>query len=136
LLRSQVTLLRRLAADDVWDPISMREYDVLYTLGRCPSGRARIRELHREILLSQPSLSRLVDRMAAAGYVTRERDPDDRRGTVVAITEAGQRMRRRVGARHAASIRRYVGGALDERELVALRGLTDKLRLAQDTIPG
>lgn len=135
LLRGQVALQRRLAADDVWGPISMREYDVLHTLDRCPRGRARLRELNREVLLTQPSLSRLVDRLAAAGYVRREPDPADGRGTVVAITEEGTRLCRRVGARHAASIRRYVGGALDERELGALRRLSDKLRVAQGAIP-
>jgi hypothetical protein len=47
LLRAQVTVLRRLAGDDVWDPISMREYDVLFTLSRCPANRARLHELNR-----------------------------------------------------------------------------------------
>ena len=135
LLRAQVTVLRRLAGDDVWDPISMREYDVLFTLSRCPSGRARLHELNREILLSQPSLSRMVERLESAGYVAREPDPADRRGTVVALTEPGAAMQRRIGTRHATSIRRYLGPALDIDELNTLRALCDKLRLAQHTIP-
>lgn len=135
LFRSQVTLLRRLADDDVWDPISMREYDVLFTLSRCPSRRARLHELNREILLSQPSLSRMVERLESAGYVAREPDPADRRGTVVALTDAGAAMQRRIGARHAASIRRYVGPALDDDELRTLRELCDRLRIAQESIP-
>jgi DNA-binding MarR family transcriptional regulator len=136
LLRVQVAVLRRLAGDDVWDPISMREYDVLFTLSRCPSTRARLHELNREVLLSQPSLSRLVERMESAGYVAREPDPADRRGTVVALTESGAAMQRRIGTRHAASIRRYLGPALDTDELTALRALCDNLRLAQASIPG
>ncbi|GAA4870281.1 MarR family winged helix-turn-helix transcriptional regulator [Pseudonocardia benzenivorans] len=133
LLRSQVALWRLLEADDVWEPITPREYDVLHTLGRCPDGRARIRDLHREVLLSQPSLSRLVERMAEAGLVAREPDPADGRGTVVVLTETGDRLRRRVGARHAESIRRTVGVALDEREQQALRLLCDKLRAGART---
>jgi len=135
LFRAQVTVLRRLASDDVWDPISMREYDVLFTLSRCPSGRARLHELNREVLLSQPSLSRMVERLESAGYVAREPDPADRRGTVVALTEPGAAMQRRIGTRHATSIRRYLRPALDTDELNTLRALCDKLRLAQDSIP-
>lgn len=128
LLRSQVAIWRLLQADDVWDTVGVHEYDVLHTLHRSVDGRARIRDLHREVLLSQPSLSRLVERMAEAGLVARQPDPDDKRGTVVVLTDAGDRARRLVGARHAESIRRVVGTSLDERELRALRMLCDKLR--------
>ncbi|HWO65277.1 MAG TPA: MarR family winged helix-turn-helix transcriptional regulator [Umezawaea sp.] len=135
LFRAQSALLRRFAADDVWDPISLREYDVLFTLSRCPDHRARLRDLNREVLLSQPSLSRMVERMETAGLVTREPDRTDGRGTVVALTEAGAAMQRTVGRRHTASIRRYVGPALDDEELRTLQRLCDKLRLAQRSIP-
>jgi DNA-binding MarR family transcriptional regulator len=135
LFRAQVALLRRFADDDVWDPISMREYDVLFTLSRCPSHRARLRDLNREMLLSQPSLSRMVERLESAGLVAREPDPADRRGTVVALTGEGARMQRRIGNRHTARIRQYVGNALDDDELQTLLDLCTKLRLAQPDIP-
>jgi DNA-binding MarR family transcriptional regulator len=135
LFRAQSTLLRRFAADDVWDPISLREYDVLFTLSRCPDHRARLRDLNREVLLSQPSLSRMVERMEVAGLVAREPDRADGRGTVVVLTPAGVAMQRSVGRRHAAGIRRFVGQALDEEELRTLQRLCDKLRLAQESIP-
>jgi DNA-binding MarR family transcriptional regulator len=135
LFRAQSALLRRFAADDVWDPISLREYDVLFALSRCPEHRARLRDLNREVLLSQPSLSRMVERMETAGLVAREPDRADGRGTVVALTPEGAAMRRTVGRRHAAGIRRYVGAALDDDELRTLQRLCDKLRLAQSSIP-
>lgn len=135
LFRAQSTLLRRFAADDVWDPISLREYDVLFTLTKCPENRTRLRDLNREVLLSQPSLSRMVERMEEKGLVTREPDQEDGRGTVVALTEAGATMQRTVGRRHTASIRRYIGPALNDDELQMLKHLCDKLRLAQKSIP-
>jgi DNA-binding MarR family transcriptional regulator len=135
LFRAQSALLRRFAADDVWHPISLREYDVLFTLSRCPEKRARLRDLNREVLLSQPSLSRMVERMETAGLVAREPDRADGRGTVVALTAAGIEMQRTVGRRHAASIRRYVGPALNDEELRTLQQLCDKLRFAQASIP-
>ena len=41
----------------------MREYDVLYTLSK-RDGPIRARELNKQVLLSQPALSRLLDRLA------------------------------------------------------------------------
>jgi DNA-binding MarR family transcriptional regulator len=104
-------------------------------LSRCPEKRARLRDLNREVLLSQPSLSRMVERMETAGLVAREPDRADGRGTVVVLTDAGIEMQRTVGRRHAASIRRYVGPALSDDELRTLQDLCDKLRLAQESIP-
>ncbi|MFC9554748.1 MarR family winged helix-turn-helix transcriptional regulator [Rhodococcus sp. NPDC056960] len=132
LFRAQVAVMRRLAADDVWDELSMREYDVLFTLSRAPGRRLRLHDLNREILLSQPSLSRLVERLVVAGLVARECDPGDRRGTVVALTDRGARQQQSVGRRHAASIRRHVGPALSDDELDTLTELCAKLRGAQD----
>jgi aminoglycoside/choline kinase family phosphotransferase len=46
----------------------------------------------------------------------------------------GRALQRRIGARHAARIRRYLGPALDDAELRTLQELCDKLRLAQTAI--
>lgn len=131
LFRAQVSVLRRLSADDVWDQVSMREYDVLFTLSLASSSSLRLHDLNREILLSQPSLSRLVERLEGEGLVTRSVDPQDRRGTIVQLTEAGAALQKSVGRRHAASIRRHVGPALDADELRLLAELCTRLRLAQ-----
>jgi DNA-binding MarR family transcriptional regulator len=126
LFRAQVSLLRRFAADDVWDVVSMREYDVLFNLSRGSS--LRLRDLHEAVLLSQPSLSRLVERLAVAGLVSRAPDPEDGRGTLVSLTPAGAEVQRRIGRRHAASIRRCLGEALSPAEMRQLQALCDKLR--------
>ena len=131
LFRAQVTLMRRFQADDVWGEVSLREYDVLFTLTTCPGGSARLRELAENSLLTQPSLSRLVERLEVDGLVTRDPVPGDGRGVAVTLTARGRSVQREVGRRHAESIRRYVGGALDADELAALRALTDKLRAGQ-----
>ena len=58
--------MKQFAAEDIWAEVSMREYDVLYTLSKCREP-LRISELNRHVLLSQPALSRLVDRLAERG---------------------------------------------------------------------
>lgn len=134
LFRSQVSLMRRFTADDIWGPISLREYDVLFTLTKCTTRRLRLHDLNNEIVLSQPSLSRLCERLEKLGYVAREPDPTDKRGTVVVLTDDGLTLQREIGRKHAARIRRYVGDALSDDELTTLDALCTKLRLAQEDI--
>lgn len=134
LFRAQVSLLRRFREKFRGSELSLGEYDVLYNLSRFPGRRLRLRELNQNILLTQPSLSRLVERMEQRGLVSRERDAEDGRGTVVVMTDAGAAEQRRVGREHAEAIARYVGGALEPAELRELRRLCDKLRFAQPEI--
>ena len=51
LLAAYGTLMRQFSAEDIWDEVSMREYDVLYTLSKCPAP-VRLSELNRHVLLS------------------------------------------------------------------------------------
>jgi DNA-binding MarR family transcriptional regulator len=128
LFRAQVTVLRQLSSEFPHDELSMNEYDVLFNLSKHPGRKLRIRDLNRELLLTQPSVSRLVDRLTARGLVRKDRDPGDGRGTFVCLTDAGFDLFRRVAVSHSASIARHVGGALSSEELGQLRDLSDKLR--------
>jgi DNA-binding MarR family transcriptional regulator len=128
LFRAEVSVLRQLTDEFPSGEISLTEYDVLFNLSRGPERRLRIRDLNRQLLLTQPSVSRLVDRLAARGLVTKESDPGDRRGTVVHLTDSGYGVFTRVAVVHAESIRRRVGGALTVDELEQLIALCTKLR--------
>ncbi|QBI54237.1 MarR family winged helix-turn-helix transcriptional regulator [Streptomonospora litoralis] len=130
LARAQIALMRRFQDDFRSWEVTMHEYDVLFTLSRCPAG-SRMRDLGEHVLLTQPSISRLVERMAESGLVTRECDPGDRRGTVVGLTRYGREVLQRVGRAHAGAIERYVGRALTTEELHLLRDIAGKLRRAQ-----
>ena len=134
LFRAQVTVMRRFSRDDVWAQLSMREYDVLFTLSRFGPRPIRLNELNEHILLSQPSLSRMVERLEAVGLLRRGPSNDDRRGTVISLTPDGAEIQRRIGRQHVRTIGRYVGEALDDDELQTLRDLCDKLRHAQQDI--
>ncbi|NYF08987.1 DNA-binding MarR family transcriptional regulator [Leifsonia sp. AK011] len=129
LFRAQVSVLRQLNAEFPTDEISFTEYDVLFNLSRQPDRQLRIRDLNKHLLLSQPSVSRLVDRLASKGYVSKESDPGDGRGTVARLTDSGFELFRRVAVQHADSIQRRVGSALSVDELHTLTKICDKLRL-------
>jgi DNA-binding MarR family transcriptional regulator len=99
-------------------------YDVLLQL-RLAGGQARMQELARLVLLSKSGLTRLADRMQAAGLVERRSCPDDRRGTLVALTPDGRRALRAAVPVHLRGIKEHFIGRLDDDELRALhRALT------------
>jgi DNA-binding MarR family transcriptional regulator len=128
LFRAQVTVLRQLGREFPTGDISFNEYDVLFNLSRQDGRRLRIRDLSRHLLLTQPSVSRMVDRLVAKGFVTKEGDPVDGRGTFVCLTDEGYALYRRVAVTHARSIERHLGAALTADELDALRALTERIR--------
>lgn len=130
LFRAQVTVMRALAAEFPSREISLNEYDVMFNLTKQPGRRSRLRELNRHMLLTQPSVSRLVDRMVARELLVKENDPADGRGAVVVLTDAGYELFRTVAVSHMESITSHVGGALNSEELAQLESLCDKLRLA------
>ncbi|PFG33170.1 MarR family winged helix-turn-helix transcriptional regulator [Sanguibacter antarcticus] len=134
LFRAQVTLMRRFAAEDVWAPLTVREYDVLFTLSRAPEHGLRLHELNEDMLLSQPSLSRMVDRLEAHGLVSRRPSVGDRRGLLIVLTPQGAQLQKSIGRKHVESIRAYVEPALTLEELRTLEHLCTKLRSAQTTI--
>ncbi|UFU01766.1 MarR family transcriptional regulator [Ruania suaedae] len=127
LFRAQVHLMRHFEQAKDFEPLASREYDVLFTLSRC-GGAARMRDLVPNLLLSQPSLSRMVDRLAADGLLERRAAEGDGRGVVVALTERGSRLQRQVGRRHVRSIGERLDVALTEDEQAQLRRLCEKLR--------
>jgi len=134
LFRAQVAIMRRLQRDPIWDRITLREYDVLFTLSRAPEG-LRLRDLGESSLLSQPSLSRMVERLEEGGWVRRAPAAGDGRGVVVGLTAAGAALQKEVGRRHVQAIAHYVGGALDAEQLAALTDVAGALRAAQPAIP-
>ncbi len=126
LLTAHASLIKRFAAEDIWEDISMREYDVLYTLSKCPEP-IRLTELNRHVLLSQPALSRMVDRLADRGLIGREPDPADGRGIRLGLTGAGLELQRRIGRRHARDVARAMTADLTAAELRQLEEISLKL---------
>jgi DNA-binding MarR family transcriptional regulator len=126
LLSAHARLLKQFAAEDIWQDLSMREYDVLYTLSKCREP-VRIGELHRHVLLSQPALSRMVDRLVERGFIGRCPDPADGRGVRLSLTGAGRDTQRQIGRRHARSVARAVTAELSPDELRHLATICWKL---------
>jgi DNA-binding MarR family transcriptional regulator len=128
LFRAQVAVMRRLQSGPAFRNLAVNEYDVLFTLSRCPSGWLRLNELNDNVLLSQSSLSRLVDRLEKRGLVARMPAPDDGRGVLLKLTEEGAALQKEIGREHVRDIAELVGPALTAAEQRELLRLTEKLR--------
>jgi DNA-binding MarR family transcriptional regulator len=126
LLTAHATLIKQFAAQDIWADLSMREYDVLYTLSKSASPM-RISELNRHVLLSQPALSRLVDRLVCRGLVDRCGDPADGRSVRLSLTPAGRDIQHQVGSAHARDVAHAMTAALTPSEISELEILCSKL---------
>jgi len=67
------------------------EYRLLLRLTtRSDDNRMTAGELGRALLLSSGAMTNRIDRLEAAGMVERVRDPRDRRGVLVALTDKGK----------------------------------------------
>jgi DNA-binding MarR family transcriptional regulator len=87
LFRAQHEILREISGDFGEDELTQAEYDVLLTVVRGDDNSARLRDVTANMLISQPSVSRLVDRMVARDLISKCVDPLDGRGAIVRATE-------------------------------------------------
>lgn len=103
-------------------------FEVLIRLSRSPGQRLRMSELASQVALSTSGLTRLVDRVEAAGYIRREACPSDRRGAFAALTDAGAEALAAALPAHLESVERHVAAPLGPGGLAQLEELLRRLR--------
>lgn len=121
-------LQRRAEADH---EIPVAWLGVLIALARSPEQRLRMTQLARDLTMSTSGLTRLIDRIEAAGHVCREACPEDRRGLWAVLTDDGRRLLAKVTPAHLEDVDELVAVPLDDDEL---RQLTDLLRRVRDHV--
>jgi DNA-binding MarR family transcriptional regulator len=116
--------------------ISHLMFEVLLILGRAAGPGLSMGAIGREQVLTTGGVTRLIDRMVAAGLVERGEDPGDRRGRLVRLTRRGEEVAVRAGQLHVENIRRYflepLPAAHRKRFVEDLRILS---RAARDALP-
>ena len=78
--------------------LSLAEYDALLQIAHAPGRRVRMNVLAERVILSRSGITRLVDRLEAAGSVERAACTTDARGQEAVLTPLGLE-RLRVGGR-------------------------------------
>jgi DNA-binding MarR family transcriptional regulator len=107
-------------------------YDVLATLRRVgPPYRLRPTDFTATLMLTSSGTTKRLDRLEAAGHITREPDPSDRRGVLITLTPQGRRLVDKAAVKHMANERRILAGltAAEQRQLAGL------LRKLSNTLP-
>lgn len=103
------------------------EFDVLATLRR--SGEPYMlspTRLYEATMISSGGMTDRLDRLERAGLVERRPDPRDRRGKLIALTEAGRRVIDEAIGRHVANEERLLA-TLTQAEQETLDALLKKL---------
>lgn len=133
VVRTQSLMLDHLERELIRETgLTLPRFDVLAQLDRA-GGRLRFGKLADAILLSRGGLSRLVDRMARDGLITREGDPSDARGWFAVITPHGRELLARARKGHNAEVRRLFAEQIDDSEAAVL---TETLRRVRLALPG
>ena len=97
--------------------LTVMEWRVLASLSDGPP--LSIKALADIILAQQPTVTKLVGRMAQQGWVTRSSSPADKRQTLVSLTDKGQ----------AAAAPLLVLAKAHEQDVLATLGVDDEVRL-------
>src|SRR3954453_8255277 len=69
--------------------LTLSDYDVLVQLARAPEHKLRNIELAKAGVLTRSGVTRLVDGLERDGLVARASCPDDKRGTLIKLTDEG-----------------------------------------------
>jgi len=87
-------LFKRLAPLAQREGLSLAEFLVLWKMHR--KGSCRVLELAGEIGVPPSTLTGILDRLTAGGWLEREPDPEDRRAVVMKITQKLRQLMRHV----------------------------------------
>lgn len=104
--------------------LNLGEFDVLATLRR--SGKLSPTDLFNALMISSGTITHRIDRLEQSELVKRIPDPNDRRGTLITLTEKGLSLIERAVEAHVANARELLSD-LDESERETLVFLLRKL---------
>ena len=127
LLRAHATLMRRLETDLVQATgLALADFDVLAQLANA-GGELRMTELADRALISRSGMTRRVARLVDEGFVRRANVDADRRGVVVALTDAGIARLTETAPVHLRGVSELFVAQLDDQELAVVKSALDKV---------
>jgi DNA-binding MarR family transcriptional regulator len=101
-------------------------YDALWPLRRARGRKLRIGALAEQVTLSRTGLSRLIDRLEAAGHLERQAAPEDRRGSYVVLTASGADLLRKMWPVYRRVLEQTFAPGIDD--AAALRRMLERVR--------
>jgi DNA-binding MarR family transcriptional regulator len=125
-------LLDRLDADLQHDfGLSLTEYEILVRLSERPERSMRMAQLADALAHSRSRVTHTVARMQNAGLVSRSTSPEDGRGIVCTLTDAGHALLVEAAHVHVEGVRDYLVDLASPEDFAALgrvmNAVTDRL---------
>ena len=103
--------------------LTLGDYQVFVYLSEAPDRSMRMCDLADLLQLSPSGLTRRLDGLVKAGFVTREPSTDDRRVMLATLTPSGFAALEAAAPDHVASVRRHVFDHLDDDQVDALASI-------------
>jgi DNA-binding MarR family transcriptional regulator len=133
LIGAHARLTRELSAQLVAEHgLTLNEYEVLFLLAKSPERAMRRVDLAQEVRLSPSGVTRLLDRLDAAGLVGKRDCENDGRVTYAELTAAGMAKLERCAPDQLAAAERLLGERFDVEELDLLAELLGRLSAPAD----
>ena len=110
-------------------------YDALLELNSAPQRRLRMTDLGNRVVLSRTRVSRIVDELVGAGFVSRDDNPADRRSAYAVITAEGRRRLRAAAPVYRASIDRHFAARLPRADVARVRMALERVLQAESPPP-
>ena len=126
IMRAQQLLIARLDALLKPHDLTFSRYEALVLLTFSREGRLPLGKMGERLQVHATSVSSLVQRLQASGYVTRDRHPDDGRTFLAVITDKGRDVVERATADITAD--KFGVGALDPAQLAEISADLQVLR--------
>mgnify|MGYP001827168429 FL=1 len=108
--------------------LTLGDYQVFVYLSEAPDRSMRMCDLADRLQLSPSGLTRRLDGLVKAGFVTREPSVDDRRVMLATLTPAGFAALEKAAPDHVASVRRHIFDHLDGDQVEALASIFQSIK--------
>jgi DNA-binding MarR family transcriptional regulator len=108
--------------------LTLGDYQVFVYLSEAPNRSMRMCDLADLLQLSPSGLTRRLDGLVKAGFVTREPSTDDRRVMLATLTPSGFAALEAAAPDHVASVRRHIFDHLDRDQVAALASIFQSIK--------
>jgi len=115
--------------------MTIADYEVLVQLSERAGRRMRMTELAGRVASSKSRLSHQISRLEKAGLVRRTTCPDDARGVIAELTDAGMAQLRAAAPTHVAGVREHLIDILTPDEHEALATIFERVLNHLDGLP-
>ena len=112
--------------------LPLTHFEPMSVINRIPG--CRVYDIANELGITTGGTSKLVDRIEASGYCRRLPNPDDRRSSLLELTEEGRRLLAKAGSALDEELQRRLGSALPDRTLRQFASTLTRLRAASQRL--